>query len=131
MFELSTTFVHLGFGGVAVELPGFEWTQTYLEKYQRETELDGEEGRLVTFSPHTTDWTAWERHPAGEELVVVFSGKVVLIQDLDGVENRVELSPRQAVVNPRNVWHTADVLIPGEALYITPGLGTQHRPREL
>jgi mannose-6-phosphate isomerase-like protein (cupin superfamily) len=130
MFELSTTFVHLGLGGVALELPGFEWTQTYLESYQRETELDGEEGRLVTFSPHTTNWTSWERHPAGEELVVVFSGKVVVIQDLNGVENRIELGPRQAVVNPRSVWHTADVLQPGDALYITPGLGTQHRPRE-
>ena len=60
----------------------------------------------------------------------MFSGKVVVIQDLNGVENRIELGPRQAVVNPRSVWHTADVLQPGDALYITPGLGTQHRPRE-
>ncbi|MGO9196335.1 MAG: cupin domain-containing protein [Acidimicrobiales bacterium] len=128
-FNVSTTFVHLGLGGVAIALPGFEWTQAYLEGYERETELDGEEGRLVSLLPHAANWSHWERHPAGEELVVVLSGRVVVIQDRDGEENRVELASRQALVNPRSVWHTMDVLDAGEALYITPGVGTQHRPR--
>jgi hypothetical protein len=41
----------------------------------------------------------------------------------------VELRPGEAVVNPRNVWHTATVHEPGDALFVTPGRGTEHRPR--
>ena len=34
-----------------------------------------------------------------------------------------------ASINPPGVWHTADVHEPGEALFITPGRGTEHEPR--
>ena len=33
------------------------------------------------------------------------------------------------VVNPAGVWHTADVHEPGDILSITPGRGTEHKPR--
>jgi hypothetical protein len=41
----------------------------------------------------------------------------------------VPLEAGQAVVNPRGVWHTVDVHEPGQALFVTPGRGTEHRPR--
>jgi mannose-6-phosphate isomerase-like protein (cupin superfamily) len=74
-------------------------------------------------------WTTWERHPAGEEVVVLLSGRMDLIQRSDGAERRIHLIPGQAVVNPTGVWHTADVHEPGDALFITPGQGTEHEPR--
>ena len=37
--------------------------------------------------------------------------------------------PARRLINPRGVWHTADVHEPGEGLFVTPGLGTEHRPR--
>ena len=74
-------------------------------------------------------WSTWERHPAGEELVVLLSGRVDLIQELDEGEHVVALRPGQAVVNPPGVWHTAVVHEPGSALFITPGEGTEVRPR--
>ena len=74
-------------------------------------------------------WTFWERHPAGEELVLLLNGRVDLIQDLDGTEHRIELKAGDGVLNPPGVWHTADVHDPGDALFITPGAGTEHRPR--
>lgn len=40
-----------------------------------------------------------------------------------------QLHAGQAAINPRGVWHTADVHEPGSALFITPGRGTEHRPR--
>ena len=43
-------------------------------------------------------WDTWERHRAGEAMV------------------------------KGNVWHTTIVHEPGEALFITPGAGTEHRP---
>ncbi len=42
---------------------------------------------------------------------------------------RVPLRAGQAVVNPPGVWHTADVTGEATALFITPGLDTDHRPR--
>jgi len=129
VFDLSRTFVHLGLGATVTELPDFAWTQEYLEGYERATSGDGDEGRLVTMSPQEHTWTTWERHPAGEELVVQLTGRVVLIQDLPEGERRLELGPGQAAINPKGVWHTADVLDPGQALFITAGRGTTHRPR--
>ena len=71
----------------------------------------------------------WERHPAGDEVVVQLGGRVVVIQDAAGGEQRLELGPGEALINPKGVWHTADVLEPGDSLFITPGRGTEHRPR--
>jgi hypothetical protein len=56
-------------------------------------------------------------------------GGVDLIQEVDGEHRVVELRPGEAVVNPRNVWHTATVHEPGDALFVTPGRGTENRPR--
>ena len=73
-------------------------------------------------------WDGWERHPAGEEVVYLLSGRVDIVQDLDGAHHVVELRPGDAIINPTNVWHTARVHEPGMALFITPGDGTEHRP---
>jgi mannose-6-phosphate isomerase-like protein (cupin superfamily) len=129
VFDLSKTFVHLGLGATTTDLPNFEWTQEYLEGYEESTASDGDEGRLVTMSAQDHSWTSWERHPAGEELVVQLSGRSVLIQDLPDGERRLELGPGQAAINPKGVWHTADVVEACEVLFITPGRGTAHRPR--
>jgi quercetin dioxygenase-like cupin family protein len=128
-FDLSTTHIHLGGGATATPLPDFEWTAEYLEAYGRRFAADGDEGRLVLINRQAETWSQWERHPAGEEVVVLLSGRVDLLQELDGEVRRVELRPGQAVVNPANVWHTADVHEPGDGLFITPGRGTEHRPR--
>lgn len=128
-FDLSTTFVHLGLGSLVRPLPDFAWTDEYLSSYEEETAGDGAEGRLVTMTPQSETWGSWERHPAGEELVVQLEGRSILIQELPGGEHRIELGPGQAAVNPKGVWHTADVLVPGRALFITAGRGTEHRPR--
>ncbi len=128
-FDLSSTFVHLGLGARATPLPDFRWTPEYLDGYERRFESDGDEGRIVVLNSQEATWDQWERHPAGEEVVVLLSGRVDLIQEIDGRERRVELRPGHAVVNPSGVWHTADVHEPGQALFITPGRGTEHRPR--
>ena len=128
-FDLSATYVHLGLGARATALPDFEWTPEYLEAYGRRFADDGREGRLVTMGRSAESWSTWERHPAGEEVVVLLSGRIDLIQRSDGAERRIPLRPGQAVVNPTGVWHTVDVHEPGDALFITPGQGTEHEPR--
>lgn len=128
-FDLSSTFVHLGLGASATPVPDFEWSAEFLDSYAQRFASDGDDGRLVCITPQSASWDVWERHPAGEELVVLLSGRSAFIQEVDGAEKRIELEPGEAFVNPTNVWHTSDVHEPGEALFVTPGRGTEHRPR--
>jgi quercetin dioxygenase-like cupin family protein len=127
--DLSEIYVHLGLGARIERLPDFAWTAEYLGRYEADHASDGDDGRLVMVSRQETTWTSWERHPAGDELVVALSGCSHLIQDIDGEHRRIELRAGQAAINPRGVWHTADVDEPGESLFITPSRGTEHRPR--
>jgi mannose-6-phosphate isomerase-like protein (cupin superfamily) len=127
-FDLTRTFVHLGLGARAVPYPDFEWSAEFMDRYAAATAADGDDGRLVCIVEQGATWDTWERHPAGEELVVLLSGRVDLVLDLDGSEQVVALHPGQAMVNPPNVWHTARVHEPGQALFVTPGRGTEHRP---
>ena len=127
-FDLGSTYLHLGLGATVTPLPDFEWSPSYLESYERRFESDGIEGRLVTVSPETTTWTHWERHPAGEEVVYLLSGRVDVVQDHDGTEVTIPLRAGEAMINPKGVWHRGVVHEPGSALFITPGIGTEHRP---
>jgi quercetin dioxygenase-like cupin family protein len=128
-FDLTSSIVHLGLGATAVPVRDFTWSAEDLASYEGRFGADGDEGRMVVMGHSTASWTSWERHPAGEEVVVQLSGRAVLIQEIDGVERRTELGPGQAIINPPGVWHTCDVREPGDMLFITPGRGTEHRPR--
>lgn len=127
-FDLSEVFIHLGVGSTATPLPDFTWSPEYMAGYHERFAADGTEGRLVCLMAQEKTWDTWERHPAGEEVVVLLSGRVDLVQDLDGAEHVVELHPGQAVINPPGVWHTARVHEPGVGLFITPGRGTEVKP---
>jgi mannose-6-phosphate isomerase-like protein (cupin superfamily) len=127
-FNLSDVFIHLGVGSTATPLPDFAWSPEYLAGYQERFAADGAEGRLICVMAQEETWDSWERHPAGDEVVVLLSGRVDLVQDLDGAEHVVELQPGQAVINPAGVWHTARVHEPGVALFVTPGRGTEAKP---
>ena len=128
-FDLSKTHVHLSPGARATPVPDFQWTPEFLARYGAQFADDGDEGRLVMLGEQSQTWDTWERHPAGEEVVVLLEGRVDVIQDIDGEHRTVELRAGEALVNPPGVWHTADVHEPGRALFITPGRGTEHRPR--
>ena len=69
-------------------------------------------------------------HPHGAEVVVCTQGTITLIQDIPGQGHvATRLQPGEYAINPPGVWHTADADGPAEALFITAGLGTAHRPR--
>lgn len=127
--RLESVPVHLGLGARAEPLDGFSWDPAFLAAYDERVASDGAEGRLVTMGPLTDDWSSWERHPAGEEVVLCLSGRCRLVQEVDGEAVAIEVGAGEYVVNPPGVWHTADVLEPGSMLFITPGRGTEHRPR--
>jgi mannose-6-phosphate isomerase-like protein (cupin superfamily) len=127
--DLTNTPVHLGLGSRALPVEGFEWDGRVLEAYAAAVADDGPEGRLVMVFEGSRSWETWERHPAGDELVICLSGRMTVIREVDGEHEPVGLGPYEAMINPSGVWHTADVDQPVRFMTITPGLGTEHRPR--
>ncbi|MGC0372498.1 cupin domain-containing protein [Streptomyces sp. SAI-229] len=127
--DLRTTPVHLGLGSRAKPVQGFAWDPEVLQAYSAAVAADGAEGRLVTIFDGDGPGDHWERHPAGDELVICLSGSVTVTRDVDGVPDRVVLGPGEATVNPAGTWHAVDMAGPASILTITAGLGTDHRPR--
>ena len=127
--NLFTHPIHLGLGAKALVQPAFtgmDWYASYGERHND----DGAEGRLVSMYRFTESWDSWEMHPEGDEVVICTAGKITLHQEhADGTTATVIIGPGQYVVNPPGCWHTADVGDEATALFITAGLGTQHRPR--
>lgn len=130
--SLETHPIHLGKAGSAVPQPEFPRDERAMQWYgdygARHAE-DGTEGRLVSCYRFTEDWAGWEMHPAGAEVVVCIEGSMTLIQEIGGAEVRTTLSPGEYAINPPGVWHTADVPDRATGFFVTPGLGTQGRPR--
>lgn len=86
-------------------------------------------GRLMSAFSFDTDWSNWERHPAGEELVLLLSGSATLVLERDDGEHSIELrNPGDYVLVAPNTWHTARTTVAATLLFLTPGSGTEHRP---
>jgi mannose-6-phosphate isomerase-like protein (cupin superfamily) len=117
--------LHLAMNEVKA-VPGFDHDY---ERYLKTHCTRDDAGRLVSIHETQSNWDAWELHPAGDEVVIVLHGRARFIQDLGGEQRVVVVGPNEAIVNPAGTPHTADVLEPFVALYITPCPGTQHRPR--
>ena len=120
--------VHLGLGAKAHSEPefnGMEWYEAYSERHV----ADGNEGRLVSMYTFDEPWDSWEMHPRGHELVVCTAGRITLIQEIGEQHRSTTLGPGDYAINEPGVWHTADVGEPATAIFITAGLGTQHRAR--
>jgi mannose-6-phosphate isomerase-like protein (cupin superfamily) len=123
-FDLASTYVQLDDGpaAVAVEVDADFW-----EKIDTRPELHG--GRLVGTFHNAADWSVWEMHPAGDEVVCLLSGAIDVVLEAESGERTVSLEAGETCIVPRGVWHTANVRSPGDTLHITRGTGTQHRAR--
>jgi quercetin dioxygenase-like cupin family protein len=72
----------------------------------------------------------WEMHPLGAEVVLCTAGAITLHQEhADGSTATVTLDSGEYAINPPGTWHTADVDGEATAVFITAGMGTEHRPR--
>jgi quercetin dioxygenase-like cupin family protein len=72
----------------------------------------------------------WEMHPHGCEVVLCTAGTMTLHQErADGSKQSLKLAPGDYAINEPGTWHSADVVGEATALFITAGMGTQHRPR--
>jgi quercetin dioxygenase-like cupin family protein len=129
--QLSDHPLHLGLGATAEIEPLFTGELSWYEDYGRRHSDDGAEGRLVSMYSFTESWDMWEMHPHGSEIVLCISGTMTLIQEKpDGSVSTTRLEPGQYAINEPGTWHTADVENAATALFITAGMGTDHRPRD-
>ena len=90
--------------------------------------LGSETARLLATVPLRADWTTWEMHPAGDELLFMLQGNATFVLELSDGLKEVVLSAGRLLVVPKGAWHTAKVSEPGHMLAITAGSGTQQRP---
>lgn len=124
--DIRDTYVHFREGGAADAIPvsASFWTELAAGAHPRL-----EQGRLMTAFTFSESWPTWERHPAGEELVLLLSGAATLVLEEAGQERAVELTRAGCyVLVPANVWHTARTAVSTTMLFVTPGAGTEHRP---
>ncbi len=83
---------------------------------------------LVAMYHFDQDWGSWERHPAGDETVILLHGKVRMRLRRNGKDEVHELaSPGDSLIVPQGLWHTAEVLEAARMLFITPGEGTEQK----
>ena len=89
--------------------------------------FDNFRGRwLVSSFSFDKEWSTWEMHPAGDEIVCLLSGRASF--ELEGRGHVAELAePGSFLVVPRGTWHTAHTNVPTAMLFITPGEGTQNK----
>lgn len=128
--NLESFPIHLGLGATAEIQPrftGLKWYQDYIKR----TKKDGVEGRLVSMFTFSEPWSSWEMHPNGSEVVICISGEMDLIQEIGGKSRRYRLEAGQYIINPPGVWHTADADSEVSAIFITSGVGTEHRERDI
>jgi mannose-6-phosphate isomerase-like protein (cupin superfamily) len=129
--DLTANPLHLGLGATVHIEPAFtgdmSWYQDYVERHS----ADGFEGRLVAMHSFAESWPMWEMHPNGAEVVICTAGSITLHQEkADGSKVTVTIGPGECAINEPGTWHTADVEGEATALFITSGIGTEHRPRE-
>jgi mannose-6-phosphate isomerase-like protein (cupin superfamily) len=121
-FDLTSTYIQLRDGPDAAPVPvGKDFWAQLAER------TDLHEGRLVMVGGQSADWTTWEMHPAGEEVLYLLSGALDLVlQNSDG-DRTVKLRSGAAFIVPRGTWHRGILRSPYTMLSITYGAGTKHR----
>ena len=70
--------------------------------------------------------TEWERHPVGDEIVLVIEGQTTLVLLEDGRDTANELHEGEFFVVPQNIWHRFETPSKMKVWSVTPQ-PTDHR----
>src|SRR6185437_5310165 len=88
-FALGRNYIHLADGGASAQVPvGPDFWQRIGERRELH------EGRLLTFFHLGPGNVHWERHPAGDEILILLSGATALLVEEDGKQRRAAKSRR-------------------------------------
>ena len=78
------------------------------------------------FVGHWAGSSEWERHPVGDEIVLVFDGETTLTFLAEGGEQSSRLRAGDLVVVPQGTWHRFETPDGVKVLSVTPQ-PTDHR----
>lgn len=78
------------------------------------------------FVGHWAGNSEWERHPVGDEIVMVVEGETTLFMLDEEGEHPIRLRGREFVVVPQGVWHRFETPHEVKVLTVTPQ-PTDHR----
>jgi hypothetical protein len=90
-FDLETSYLVLADGPAAKRIEvGPDFWPTIEQR-------DDLSGRLVGIFRYAADWNSWEAHPDGDEIVMLLSGAVDLVLDVEGGRaRRARARPRRS-----------------------------------
>ncbi|KAG1707793.1 hypothetical protein GQR58_003439 [Nymphon striatum] len=94
---------------------------------------DGFKGHeLISVHEFNEDWSTWEIHPKGDEVVILLSGEVTFVLQHEDGESLVTLTEEDSyVIVPKGVWHTVRTNTKSKMLFITPGEGTLNKDADV
>jgi mannose-6-phosphate isomerase-like protein (cupin superfamily) len=122
--DILSTYLHVQDAGIE----SLSVSDAFWEELGKGARPELDQGRLLSAFSFSEPWPTWERHPAGEELVMLLSGSATLLLEEAGEVRRVELQRAgEFVLVPTNAWHTARTSVPTTMIFLTPGAGTEHR----
>ena len=85
---------------------------------------------LISCHDFTTSWDTWEKHPHGDEIVILLSGEATFLLQLESGVKQINLKTSgEYVLVPKDTWHSANISTPARLLFITPGEGTENKDR--
>lgn len=117
--RLGTSVLHLAEHGVVTALP-------MTADFWSDMPTIFASGRMLSLIAQERDWPVWEMHPEGDEVIWLLEGRIGLHSEGRG---SVEMQAGDCIIMPKGIWHTADVIEPGQALFLTEGADTRHRAR--
>lgn len=72
------------------------------------------------FAVHYAGESEWERHPVGDEVVMVIDGSTTMTILIDGVEHQHTLGPMGMIVVPQGTWHRFSTPEGVKVMTVTP-----------
>lgn len=69
----------------------------------------------------------WEKHPKGDETLLLLSGKI-LLSYCDGQFQNIQsvmLQAGEVIIVPQNTWHRLEVHEAGQLMFFTPAQGSK------
>ncbi|HEX2590988.1 MAG TPA: cupin domain-containing protein [Rhizomicrobium sp.] len=122
-FDLESTYLGLDGAGRVTAMPGGDAFWRNVDKYPAAAG-----GTLVTVHTGEGDWTSWEMHPHGDEVLVVLEGHARMIFERPDGDEEHALAPGTTLIIPAGTWHMAREQKGLRTLFITYGKGTSHKP---
>ncbi len=80
----------------------------------------GQVGNAGIYVVDYSGTSEWERHPHGDEIVMVLKGATTLFMLMDGKDVAHQLGTMELVVVPQNTWHRFETPTRTQVMTVTP-----------